>query len=165
MSMTLEVTSYPSVVDRVTAALLRERYLERPLNGGGEPITIDLNGMERLSVEAADELVAKFVERVRARQEPTIVFVLAKRWEVLRAIHAALRDRRQAALAVNVAEGAGVVPVGDVSGDEREAFQDRSNGQDVSVEVLRTLADKGLLTEDYLVPTPGAPAEAYAHAL
>src|SRR5205823_12978794 len=83
-----------SVSDRATAAVLRESYLENAL-GELDPIICSLNGIEQLSVDAADELVAKFVVRLRAQRPGAIVFVESGAEDVLAKVHAALGERSQ----------------------------------------------------------------------
>jgi hypothetical protein len=150
-------TKYPSVTDRGTASLLGAKYLEAALLGHAESVEIDLNGnLRQLSVGAADELVGKFVERLRGQAPGAAVLVRARSWDVLRNVHAALRDRSQAALAVNDQEPSNPIPVGDVSVEERNAYQELIQGVHLGhVEHLQSLATKGLLVataDGYVLP-------------
>jgi hypothetical protein len=178
--MRFEVRSYPIVTDRATASLLRETYLERRVGPTDEPVQIDLNSIAQLSVDAADELVGKFVEQLRKRNQGAIVFVIGPNWDVLRAAHAALRDRTQAALAINdqarrrAYSGADdqtdpVIPIGDVSPEERAAFQSVAQGNfnPALANVLTRLAEKGLIVANshgtgYAVPHVEQPRVEYA---
>ena len=166
-------TNYASVTDRATASLLRATYLEPALAGRPDQVEIDLNGrIRQLSVGAADELVGKFVERLRGQgplsdevHDP-VVIVRARSWDVLRNVHAALRDRGQAALAVNDQEHSAPTPIGDVSVDERAAFTNLvEHGQAVQQERLQSLAAKGLLISTpagYVLPQVEEDALEYA---
>jgi hypothetical protein len=141
-------TNYASVTDRATASMLRATYLEPALAKSPQQVEIDLNGrIRQLSVGAADELVGKFVERLRRQPSEAVVIVRARSWDVLRNVHAALRDRSQAALAMNDEQPGPAIPIGDVSVAERSAFQELLLHPNVDApnDHLQRLAEKGVL--------------------
>jgi hypothetical protein len=132
-----------SVSERATAAVLRESYLETALDEP-DPIVCSLNGIEQLSVDAADELVAKFVVRLRAQRPGAVVFVESRTEDVLRKVDAALRERRQAAWGVNEDDPEIWLLLGHVDEDELTAL--RQFGPDVAqTPALQALAERGLL--------------------
>jgi hypothetical protein len=163
---------YSSVRDRATASLLRMSYLEPELRAGAEPLEIELNGqLKQISIEAADELIGKFVDRLRAARPGAPVIIRAKTWDVLRNVHAALRDHGQAAVAVRDSVGLGFPPmlIGDATKDEAEAFERLAAGEHVNDEAtlraLGKLAEKGVVVgtpEGYALPTEAEPLTAYA---
>jgi hypothetical protein len=166
-------TNYASVNDRATASLLRETYLEPALAQPDDHVEIDLNGRVRqLSVGAADELVGKFVGRLRKRTPHAVVIVRARSWDVLRNVHAALRDRSLAALAMNDAEQSALIPIGEVSIEERAAFDTLIEHGHASDEglgaTLAGMAERGLAVvgpQGYAAPElEAAPAGALAYA-
>lgn len=157
-----------SIADRATASLLRETYLEPFTNE--DPFVCDLNGIRSLSVDAADELIAKFVERLRARREHAVVFVIARAREVIGNTHAALRDRGQAVWAAVIEEGAEpiLIPVGDLEKTERDALEvlyAQGGHVDGVSEPLATLVAKGLVLKTAAgYQLPGLPPDAIEQA-
>ena len=132
-----------SVSDRATAALLRETYLEP--SSQSDPFVCDLNGIEQLSPDAADELVGKFVLRLRDQRPDAVVFIIGRTDDVLGKVHAALRDRRQAAWGINERESPNEwIALGDINDADREALSRFAQGarDDPAFEALVT---KGLL--------------------
>lgn len=135
-----------SVGDRATAALLRETYLEPALEDT-DPIVCNLNGIEQLSVDAADELVGKFVVRLRSQRPGAVVFVQSIADDVLAKVHAALRDRHQAAWGVNQRKPEAWLVLGDLAEPELEALRAFAPGVPESA-LLDALASKGLLVKN-----------------
>ncbi len=88
------------VLDTPRAGLLRQAFLEQRDDleriGDGDAVTVDLNGIQILTTQAAYEMVGKwlFELRLRTGERFPVVAITADNVRILRTVHAALRDSR-----------------------------------------------------------------------
>ena len=130
------------VADTARAGLLRHQFLDE-LEASEQldryPVLINLNELTVLTPDAADELIVRWLERVRSPRRPVIAGIATYSRGMAGAIATALRDAKQCAYHVRSAP-IGEVPraVGDVTGtllDTLDAVRIQDQGQATAREV------------------------------
>lgn len=86
----------PIIADRRRAAILREGILD-PLDRSGPFIVVDLNGLQILTLGAADELFVRWLESYRTPRRSFVLVLASANDEIRQTVSTALRDGRQAA--------------------------------------------------------------------
>lgn len=169
------------IADRGRAAMLRDRFLE-PLSTSPVPVIVDLNQIQVLTMSAADELVARWLERARSPRHALIAVFATYSEDIRDTLHAVLRDARQVAYRVRSLPGPAERPRGrDILGDLSPAHQrtldylmDLTNGSATASEAaqglgltataatnrLTDLAIRGLL---FRLPQPGRGGDVFAY--
>lgn len=139
--------------------LIRERDLEQASVGkieGAKSILIDLSEIKMLTVDAAFEVIDMWIWSLRQyNTKAPIVGVTAKYLDILRTVHAALRDSDNAAYAILPTQEENnsdrLVAIGRLTRKNREDLDRVKNHEPMNPndkERLKDLRDRGLLLHD-----------------
>lgn len=95
------------ITNDLRASLIRERDLESQTNRliNAPSVIVDLSEITSLTAQAAFELIGQWmwnvqIQREKAGKESIPVIITAKYLDILRTVHAAIRDSRQTAYAL-----------------------------------------------------------------
>jgi hypothetical protein len=111
------------VADRKRGALLRQQFLD-PIEIDDRPILVDLNPLNVLSLGAADELVVKWLDRVRTPRNPVVAVFASYDDEIRGTLDAALKAGHQAAYLVRSApEHERPLPIGELTTVQYETIE------------------------------------------